>query len=776
MMENNPQTPPYKTANEDVIDIRALLFKYLKKWYWFVISICICCAVAFVYLKRTLPKYSVQTSILLRDDKVNNPLSQLALLEGFGGSSASKEVEDEIQILTTKTIMSQVIKSLNIETEYYAKSGINKYAELYPVSPIKLIVPPAFNDTLSRVLSMEIKRAKKGYKIKFEAGQHEENFIIDKLSGPINTPYGVLQLVEVEPIKENVKYQIITYPNRVLTERYSASINVAPVNKKSNAINISTTSATPAKSKIVLNKLVDLYNQDVVNDKNLVGVNTADFIDQQIILIEQELSEIEVDVEKYKKDNNLTDISSEAELFLKSIGEYDKKLAEIETQINLIEYIEKHVKSNKNQYSFIPANLGIEDNSLVILIKEYNDALLERMKLLRTTNEQNPVISQIENMLAVVQSSIITSIKSILDGLNIAKNDLLVKDSQFAAKIKNIPTQEREYIELKRRQEVTQTLYVYLLQKRKENELSLATTIPPAKTLDTAYSSLAPVSPRRMIILFIALCIGGFIPLAVIYLVDLLNNKIQDKKEYQRLVHAPFIGSIGINKTTNPIVIKEGKVTPIIEMFRQLRTNLQFMINGKKQPVILVTSSVSGEGKSFISINLALSLTLMKKKVALLGLDIRNPMLGEYLQMSKNNIGITTYLSDTEIKLDEIVSESPITPNLFVLQSGPVPPNPTELLMSPRLEELIEGLKKMVDYVIIDSAPVGVVSDTYQLNRVVDTTVFVSRQNYTSREIASLINDIYRSNRLNNMSVVLNGTNEIETYYGYNNKKYLKDK
>ncbi len=764
-----------KSVNEDVIDLRAILIKYLKKWYWFVLSVFICAVIAFAYLKTTLPKYSIKTSILLRDDSVSNPLAHLSVLDGLSGGGLSKDVENEIQVLTSKTITSNVVRSLGIETEYYIKKGINSYVELYPGSPIKLLVPESFNDTLTAILQFEIKSAKKGYEIKFIGGKYKEKYILENLSGIINTPYGQMELIEISPVNKDMKYKIITYPNRILTEKYSSAITVAPVNKKSSAILVSTISVTPVKSKIILNKLIDLYNQDVVNDKNLIATNTAYFIKEQISLLEDELSGIEVEVEKYKIDNSLTDISSEAELFLKSIGEYDKKLAEIQTQINLIEYVEEYVGKEENQYGLIPANLGIEDNALILLIKEYNDALLERMKLLRTTNEQNPVISQLENLLSTLRSSIVASIKSINDGLNIAKKDLLEKDSQFTTKIQNIPTQEREYIELKRRQEVTQALYVYLLQKRKENELSMATTLPPAKILDAAYISLGPVSPRKMITFFVAIMLGGIIPLLIIYIMDLMNNKIQDKKEYQKLVHVPYLGSIGINKSTNPVIIQEGKVTPLIEMFRQLRTNLQFMITGKKSPVILVTSSVSGEGKSFISINLAISLTLMKKKVILLGLDVRNPMLGEYLKMPKDNNGITMYLSDSEVKLKDIIFESSVSPNLFIIQGGPVPPNPTELLMSNRLEEMIEELKNSFDYIIIDSAPVGVVSDTFQLNRVVDCTIYVLRQNYTSREMTGLINEIYRDNRLNNMSVVLNGTNDIDTFYGYNHKKYLKE-
>jgi len=774
-MENNSQSQ-YKTSSNDIIDIRAILIKYLKKWHWFVISVLLCIAIAFVYLRMTLPSYSVQTSILLRDDKASNPLSQLALLDGFGGVGASKEVEDEIQILTTRTIKSNVIRALGIETEYFVRNRFRPDVEIYPtsLSPIQLIVPPLFNNTLNSTLRFDVKRTKKGYNIVFETRGNRERIFVESLPVTINTPYGEVRLNETLSVKPGTRLRIVTYPNRVLTQRYSAAIRVAPANRRSNAINISTISQTPAKAISVLNKLVDLYNLDAVNERNLVSQNTADFAAEQIISLEKELLSIEVEIEKYKRNHNLTNISSEAELFLRSMSESDRRLAEIQTQINLVTHIDEYLRDEENKNSLIPANLGFEDASLRLLIQEYNTALLERMRLLRSTNEQNPVISQLDNTLATLRSNIIASINSISNGLNISLNDLRQRESQFTARIQNIPTQEREFIELRRRQEATQALYVSLLLRKKENELRLATTTSSTKLLDAAHASLSPVAPKRSIILLVALMFGLAIPLVVIYLLDLLNNKIQDKAEFQRLVHAPFAGTIGQNKTTDPIVVKGNKTTPMIEMFRQLRTNIQFMIAAKKNPVILITSSISGEGKSFVSANLALSLALMKKKIVIIGLDIRNPMLGEYFEIPKDDKGMTAFLSNPDIKLQEIIHETSISKNLYVIQAGHVPPNPTELLMSPRLDEIIAELKETFDYIIIDSAPLGVVSDTYQINRVADTVIYVARQDYTPKDWTYFINENFNDKKLNNMSVLLNGTSCIDTYYGYNHKKYFK--
>ena len=753
-------------TNNEIINIREIILKYLSKWYWFLISIIMCVAIAYIYLKVTNEQYQVQTTILLRKNQASSGLIDMSMLEGLGGSGSSKEVEDEIQVLTSKTIMTKVIQNLGIQTEYFVKKGW-KYDELYPVIPIKLVVPELFNDTLKQGFELRLKRTKEGYVIKFILGKNTENFEISDLNKPIFAPVGILKFLQISPIKIGESFKIISYPINQLTERFCASIKVASVNKKSNAINVSTVSTNFKKSGVILNELVELYNLDAVIDKNMIASNTASFVDERLKLISSELQDVEMSVESYKKKNSLTDITSEAEIFLKSASEYDNKLAELQTQLNLIGYIETYVKDNQNQYNLVPANLGIEDKSLIELMQEYNQALLERMKLKRTTNDKNPVLMQMEQQLKQIRTSIIVSIGSIKDGLKIAKKDVLSKDAQFASKIREVPTQERQFIEIKRQQEIKQKLYLFLLQKREENALSLASTIPSAKTLDAAYASIAPVAPKRMMIFLLAFMFGLVIPIGFIYVQEMLNDKISDKKDLLELIKVPFLGSIALNKDSDRIVVREGKTTPIVEMFRLVRTNMNFMLSGTKSPVILITSSISGEGKSFTAINMAMSFALLKKKVVLIGLDIRNPMLGEYLHISKAN-GVTLYLSDPSYKVQDIIIPSGFHPFLDVIPAGQVPPNPAELLMSTRLDDLFADLKKEYDYIIVDSAPVGVVSDTYLLNRVVDNCIYVTRQNYTPREASALINDIHKHKRINKLAIVLNGTNEsLGLGYGY---------
>ena len=386
-----------------------------------------------------------------------------------------------------------------------------------------------------------------------------------------------------------------------------------------------------------------------------------------------------------------------------------------------------------------------------------------------------------EQQLMELRESIIISIRSIKDGLLIAKKDLIRKDAQFASKIKDVPTQERQYLEIMRQQAIKEKLFMFLLQKREENALTLASTTPSAKTIDSAFSSLSPVAPKRMMIFLLAIIIGFIIPIVIIYILDLFDDKINNSKELKRLIKVPYLGSIGVKQSDDIVVVNEGLTTPIVEMFRIIRTNLQFLLTGKENPVILVTSSISGEGKSFTSINLAMSLALMKKKVVLVGLDIRSPMIGNYLHLSKEK-GVTMFISDGTMKIDEIIIPSELHEYLEVIPAGPVPPNPAELIMSSRLDDLFAELRKRYDYIVVDSAPIGLVSDTYLLNRLIDNSIFMTRQHYTPKEATELINEIAESQKLKGISVILNGTNEISGYgygYGYGSKsnsdtKYIK--
>jgi capsular exopolysaccharide synthesis family protein len=774
-MENNLKNGQNKALNNDVVAIKSLILKYLKKWYWFVLSVFIFLLIGIIYLKTTNPIYTVESRILLRQEENTLGVSETALLESLGMSSVNKEVDDEIQILTSKTIVRNVITQLGLETEYSEKKGL-RYQDIYPSKPLELSVPAGFNSKITSPLELVISKPGNNFIVKVKYNKMSAEYELADLSKPIKTDAGEIRILVHSDFDKDSKYKIVSYPVKVITEIYLAKLNINAVSKRSNAIKISMQAENTEKAIATLNKLIELYNLDAVVDKNLIATNTKSFIDDRLQLIQEELSNVEQKVESYKKTNKLTDLRSEAQMFLASSNEYDRKISEIETQMNLLGYIETFVRDQKNQYSLVPSNLGIQDLTLVELIKAYNEALLQRAKLIRNANQDNPVFTQIDQQLKMLKSGIVNSVASIKDGYKIAKRQANNKDNQFSSKIKEVPTQERQYLEIKRQQEIKQDLYLFLLKKREENALTLASTIPSAKTLDLANASIQPESPKTMVVLLAFLVVGLLLPAIAIYAMDLFNNKISGKNDLTRNLNIPFIGSIGISKESDRIVVREGKTTPVVEMFRMIRTNLQFMLGDKKSPVLLITSSIGGEGKSFTAINIAMSFALLNKKVVLLGLDIRKPMLNDYMHINNKNMGLTLYLSGQNLSLDEMISSTNVHPNLKVIPAGPIPPNPAELLLSTRLDDLIGELKQRFDYIIIDSAPVGIVSDTLLINRVVDNSIYVTRQDYTPRQVIDLLNDLHTNNKLKNISLVLNGVDNASGYgYGYGyGKGYVK--
>lgn len=765
-MDNNQTKYNQNGSSDDIINIRELLLKYLSRWYWFVLALIIAFIIAFLFIRSSEVKYQIQTVILLRNDKSSPAVSQMALMESLGLNGMSKEVEDEIQVISSKKIINQAIDSLNLQVEYFEKNGL-RYNKMYKDQPFRLNLSRDFLDSLKYNIHIHVKENNGSYNVVVEAKKRfESKFKLNNIQEPFQTPAGTFNFVATARPQPDTDYKIIIYPIKNLVEGYSGRLSVGTVNKQSNAIKLSIIDSNISIAEDFLNKVVELYNLDAIVDKNIIARNTANFIQDRLGIITKELFDVESDVENYKRSNKLTDLSSEATLYLETASAYEKRLTELETQLNMVNSVENYIKNSKNADALIPANVITDDPSLAISIQEYNLAVLERMKLAQSANEKNPALIQADQQIAALRNNVLASVSSVKSGIQIARNDVLRQGTQFNSKISNVPKQERQFLEIKRQQEIKQNLYLFLSQKREETALSLASTAPAARTIDKAYASLQPVAPKGRIIYLVALMIGLLVPFLFIYLKDLINNKIEDQKEFQRLIKAPYLGSIGRSRENETIIVTEGKTTPIVEMFRLVRTNLQFIIGGKKSPVILVTSSFTGEGKTFISVNLAMSLALMKKKVLVVGMDIRSPMLGEYLHLPQNS-GMTIYLSDSSVKPSDVILPSGWHEYLDAAPAGPVPPNPSELIMNPRLEDFFAYAKERYDYIVVDTAPIGMVSDTYLLNRIADNSIYVARQKYTPKDAMELINEVYDENRLNSMGVVLNGTSSTSSGYGY---------
>ncbi|MDR0873915.1 MAG: polysaccharide biosynthesis tyrosine autokinase [Prevotellaceae bacterium] len=761
--------------NDEFIDLSEIVSAFKKHWKWFPVAVFVCLAAAFVYLKMATPIYDISTKIFIKNDNSAGSLnSTMASLTGLDLMPSKDEVEDKIEVIKSMTISEQMVRELKLYINYIDKSGFRAREMYGKDSPLAVGCEAALPDTITIPLLIEIEKPKGGNTAVrlLVKKKNIASYSIEKFPALLETPYGKLLFTPNGTLPDSYEYAVAISDISHTAAAYCNSLGVAQIAKYSSVFVLSRHDNIPQRGKDILDKLVELYNKDAIEDKNITFQNTEVFLEERLKIIARELSDVEKTVETYKKDNNLADIEEQAKLLITTSGEFQQKLMEMEMQLSLVQFIENSLKKEK-KYALLPANLGISDEALVAQITDYNKMILERNRLLRSSNPENPVVLQSEEQLQMGSDNILKSIRNIKAGFEIAKKEISGKNAANEGKIKAVPTQEKEFIEIKRQQQIKETLYLFLLQKREETALSLAITAPIAKTIDRARASFKPVSPRKKVVCGAALAIGVLLPLLLLIVLTYFDTKIKSRADLEKLLNdnVPVLGEIGLHSENEEIVVKDGSNTPISEMFRIVRTNLSFLLNGNRK-VILVTSTVSGEGKSFCATNLAVSFALTGKKVLLVGLDIRNPQLSKYLHLA-NKKGITNFISDETLTADDLLQPSGINDNLQTIVSGTIPPNPSELLLSPRLDELLATLRERFDYIILDTAPVGIVTDTFLLNRVADTTMYVCKQGFTEKPMVKFINEIYKDNKLAKLSVLLNGTDGRSSYgygYGYTKK------
>ena len=536
---------------------------------------------------------------------------------------------------------------------------------------------------------------------------------------------------------------------------YCNSLSIAPTSKTTSVAVISLKNSSLQRGQDFINQLLEMYNRNTNNDKNEIAQKTAEFIDERIGIISKELGSTEADLESFKRDAGITDLTSEAQIALAGNAEYEKKSVENRTQISLVNDLRKYLRSN--EYEVLPSNVGLQDAALIGAIERYNEMLVERKRLLRTSTENNPAIVNLDTSIRAMKANVQATLEGTLQGLMITKSNLDREASRYSRRISNAPGQERAYVSIARQQEIKAGLYLMLLQKREENAIALAATANNAKIIDEAIADDIPVSPKHSMIYLIALMLGVGIPVGIIYLIELTKFKIEGRADVEKLTSVPVVGDIPLtdekNDKNGSIAVFENKNNLMSETFRNIRTNLQFMLDND-QKVILVTSTVSGEGKSFVSSNLAISLSLLGKKVVIVGLDIRKPGLNKVFNLSSKEKGITQYLANPEMDLMSLIQQSDVNKNLYILPGGTVPPNPTELLARDGLDKAIEILKKNFDYVILDTAPIGMVTDTLLIGRVADLSAYVCRTDYTHKAEYTLINELYHEKKLPNLCTI----------------------
>ena len=770
-------------SKEENIDVKELLFKYLIHWPWFVGAVVACLIAAWVYLYISTPVYNISATVLIKDDKKGGSAGMLSGLESLGLDgmiSSSQNIDNEIEVLRSKTIVKEVVEDLGLYISYADKDEFPS-RNLYKTSPVQVSLTPQEADLLEKPMIVEMALQPQGsLDVNVKIGDDEYQKHFEKLPAVFPTNKGTLaffqtldsilpskksseEIVGVERTVRNIT-AVINKPLAV-AKGYCGSMTIEPTSKTTSVAVISLKNSNVQRGKDFINKLLEMYNINTNNDKNEVAQKTAEFINERISIISKELGSTEKDLESFKRGAGITDLTSDAQIALTGSAEYEKKRVENQTQINLLQDLQKYMQNEG--YEVLPSNIGLQDLNLAAAINRYNEVLVERKRLLRTSTENNPTIINLDTSISAMKENVQVSLDRVLRGLFITKADLDREANRYSRRISEAPGQEREFVSIARQQEIKAGLYLMLLQKREENAITLAATANNAKIIDDAIADDAPVSPKRKMIYLIALVLGVGIPVGVIYLLELTKFKIEGRSDVEKLTCVPIVGDIPLtDEKQGAIAVFENQNNLMSETFRNIRTNLQFMLENDKK-VILVTSTVSGEGKSFISANLAISLSLLGKKVVIVGLDIRKPGLNKVFNIPRKEVGITQYLANPEKNLMDLVQLSDVSKNLYILPGGTVPPNPTELLARDGLDKAIETLKKNFDYVILDTAPVGMVTDTLLIGRVADLSVYVCRADYTHKNEYTLINELAEKDKLPSLCTVINGLDLKKRKYGY---------
>lgn len=760
-MEHKPLTP---VKNESSFDLKKLLVALFSIWPWIIVSLLLMLSVAFVYLRYTDPLYRIQATIQIADSRSSGSIEEGAVLEQLG-MKASTNADLEIEMLKSRAVMEAVVREMKLVYKYSIQGRV-KWVEMYDYLPFSFQLVDG--DTVRRKETYRISFLDKdNYAVRF--GERE---IQGRLGDTIelNRKKVVIMpgLAEISTVDE---YMVEIFPFDQMVSMMMGQFSGQIPNKASTTINLYAVSTLPKKGEDILNKVIEVYMRFSVNDKNRTAKNTLEFIDERLALVEEELTYIEKDIEGFKREEGITDLSTQSGLLLTNSAEFYQEISKQEAQLDLMEGLEKYINNPENR--IIPSSLATLDPGFTTRIEKYNSLQLEREKLLLGTTEQNPAIISLDEQLVTLRNNIKNSVSQIKADIKTNIRNLEAQVSQVTGKISRVPLTERIFLDKARQQNIKQELFLFLLKIREETAIAMAANIAAARIVDTARAQNRPFKPDPKLIYIGAFAIGLFIPVGIAYLKLLFNVRVQDKTDIQERTSVPVVAQIVNSPSDEFVQVVENSRSVLSEQFRTLRTNLQFMLGGRRGDrtenlgkVVLVTSSMSGEGKSFISVNLASTLALSEKSVVLLEMDLRKPRLSKGLKQA-NKEGLSNYFIG-KVELDEIIRPSGIHDRFSFVPSGPIPPNPAELLMISGLEEFFMELRKRFDYIVVDSAPVGLVTDAHLIQNYCDTTFYVVRQGYTYKQQVSELQDFAESNPKASMGIIFNDIKKsILGYYGY---------
>ena len=782
MKEPNITPQLRKKKPEEEFNLYEILFKYLAYWPWFVISVILCLGCTYLYLRYSSPVYTTSAKILIKEQdnyrsKSSTPLSDVMELATINLTSL---FDNELEVLKSRTLIKKAVSDLGLYINHSQRRKFGYDPQFYQNSPIQVYMTPEDANKLRGTINLNMFYDGKeltahisyinamGEKIETEKKFTELPAALPTDDGVITftpdsnyIPQGSIELVAQ-----------ISNPQSTAAS-YRGRMTVSPTSKTTTIANITVNDAIPARAEDFINQLVKVYNQDANDEKNEVAQKTAEFIEERISIINRELGSTENELATFKQRSGLTNLTSDAQMALQEKSRYEQQLTQNATQLNLVQDLQNYLQDINHLHEVIPANIGLEDANLKALINQYNTLIVERKRLLRTSSENNPAVINMNSSIDAMRINVQTSISSVLRGLQITQRNLQREANRFMGRISDAPKQEQEFMTIQRQQEIKATLYILLLKKREENALTLAATASNGRIIE-APASGGLIAPRKKMFLLTAFILGFGLPIGILYLMNLLKYKIGNRMDVEKLTKVTIIGEIpscsqSLKDSDNSIVVHENKNSLMEETFRAIRTNLLFLLE-KGQKVILVTSSIPKEGKSFVAANLAVSLAFLGKKTLIIGMDIRKPGLNKIFGFSTRSHGITNYLQNPDqVKLSDMIFTSDVSPNLHILPGGSIPPNPTELVARPIFDETIEELKKHYDYIILDTAPIGLVTDTSIIAHVADVGIIISRADYTPKAAFRNINELQKEQIFTKLATVINDIdmNQRKNSYSY---------
>jgi capsular exopolysaccharide synthesis family protein len=755
---------------EDSFDFREMVESYIIQWKWFVFGVFVCFVFATLYLRYVIPIYSATATILVKDEKKGGLQSELAAFSDLGISNGVKNnIDNEIEVIKSRRIIKKAIEELGFNVTYISEGRVKAF-EQYNDKPIVFSFYNASEKFYTTSQSFTVNSIDKRH---FELLENQKT--LGKYAYGDIIDLDVAKLVVNKNINANNinrdEFSVNVNVNNLdnVTDSYRGRLEVSALSKNSSVVALIIKDPLKEKAVDFLNMLIKVYNEDAIADKKFISENTLNFIQNRLKIISSELGDVEKDVEGFKKNNNITDIASQASLYLTSSVDFEKELINIETQLKIVNVMIDYLKT-KGKWDLVPNNILVTADSKIAtdFIAQYNELVIQRNRIYKEGTPKNSFLINLERKIEDINNNIIANLEQVKTSLSINKS---VKENQnrlIKGKISDIPSQELENRVLDRQQKIKESLYLYLLQKREETAISLAVTAPNSKLVDAAFSSVAPVSPKRNIIYFLAFALGILIPFSIIYIINLFDNKINNRQDVEGRISAPFLGDIPKSESQDEIINTNSKSSSA-EAIRIIRTNMEFLFTkfpDNKSKTIFITSTIPKEGKTFVAINLASTIALSGKKVLLIGLDIRNPKIDRYVKLPSK--GLTNYLSKSNENIHDYIVKLDDFENFFVLPSGVVPPNPVDLLMNNRIDEMFAQLKTEYDYIIVDTAPVSLVTDTLLVAKNADIFIYVIRANFLDKRLLRVIENIFRDKKLPNMSVVLNDTKWSKTYgYGY---------